>query len=118
MSIKNDIDKFNDEVVEKIEDLEVKHDEKVIEHEKKCCCKDHKKAAEHEVNLAVDETEKQNFIKKEEEKFEEAMINHDEKCCCKRDAKIEAEEKKIAEHAAKFYHAEADIEKIDSEEKK
>ena len=42
MSIRNDFDKLVDEAKEKIEDFEEKHDEKVIAHEEKCCCKDKK----------------------------------------------------------------------------
>lgn len=118
MTVREEIERFNDKVVQDVERMEQHHDEKVVNRKEAEIEKEEERAIRHEQKLDELKKEKNDFIYRAETDLEKREIRHDEAAIARDQARIVTEEKKEDLHASKEYAEQAKIDTIDGELKK
>ena len=116
MTIREDLEKFNDDVKQHIQSAETDHEERKITADENVILAEEKKQMEHDAVLATNEAlDEESFGKKLEDRIEAAESKHDQKVIDRKEENIEKEEEKIKKHEDEFYAEQDQIDQIESE---
>ena len=119
MTIREDIEKFNDDVKQHVQSMETNHEERKIDADENIIDAEAKKEMAREAKVVENEAlGEDGFFKRMEDRIENAEIKHDEKVVDRKEENMEKEAERIQKHENEFYAEQDQIDQIDSEKAK